>query len=188
MIYLYLVSQNKGVDYRFPLYFVSDIRIHPCEKESNFQKGASSMAIEDNKALAHRFHEEIFSQGNIALIDEICDTNWTFHDRSYPQREWPRGPEGAKQLVNLYRAAFPDLQFTYEDQIAEGDKVVSCWTARGTHKGDLMGIPPTGKQATITGITIMRIANGKIAEDWANFDVFGMLQQLGAIPAATSAS
>ena len=145
------------------------------------------MAIEDNKALAHRFHEEIFSQGNIALIDEICDTNWTFHDRSYPQREWPRGPEGAKQLVNLYRAAFPDLQFTYEDQIAEGDKVVSCWTARGTHKGDLMGIPPTGKQATITGITIMRIANGKIAEDWANFDVFGMLQQLGAIPAATSA-
>ncbi|GAC1361273.1 MAG: hypothetical protein NVSMB38_45010 [Ktedonobacteraceae bacterium] len=140
------------------------------------------MSTEDNKVLARRFHEEIFSQGNIALIDEICDASWTFHDRSYPQRDWPRGPEGARQLVNLYRTAFPDIRFTYEDQIAEDDKVVSCWTARGTHKGDLMAIPPTGKQATITGITIMRIANGKITEDWANFDVLGMLQQLGVVP------
>jgi steroid delta-isomerase-like uncharacterized protein len=146
------------------------------------------MSTEDNKALARRFHEEIFSQGNITLIDEICDANWTYHDPGDPQGTWPRGPQGARQLINLYRTAFPDLQFTYEDQVAEGDKVVSRWTVRGTHKGELMGIPPTGKQTTVTGITIMRIADGKIAEDWANFDALGMLQQFGVIPAPGQAS
>ena len=146
------------------------------------------MSIEDNKALTRRFRLEVFSQGNIAAIDEICDANWTLHVPFDPQGNWPRGPQGMRQLVNLYRSAFPDLQFTIEDEVAEGDKVVTRWTARGTHKGELMGIPPTGRQATVTGITINRMANGKIVEDWANFDALGMMQQLGVIPAPGQAS
>jgi steroid delta-isomerase-like uncharacterized protein len=140
------------------------------------------MSTEENKALARRFHGEVFSQGNMAALDEICDANWVYHDPSDPEGRWPHGPQGARQLVNTYRTAFPDLQVTYEDQIAEGDKVVSRWTARGTHTGDLMGIPPTGKQMTLTGITIMRIAGGQIQEDWGQFDALGMFQQLGVIP------
>ncbi|GAC1425408.1 MAG: ester cyclase [Ktedonobacteraceae bacterium] len=140
------------------------------------------MSPEENKSIIRRFHGEVFSEGNLAPIDELCDVNWTYHDPSDPLGQWPRGPQGARQLVNLYRSAFPDLHFTIEDEIAEGDKVVQRWTVRGTHKGDLMGIPPTGKQVTSTGMTIVRIANGKIMDDWANFDLFGMLQQLGAIP------
>lgn len=140
------------------------------------------MATVDATTVLRRFHLEVFSEGNLALIDEICDANWTFYDRSYPQRDWPKGPEGARQLVGLYRTAFPDLRFTIDDEIVEGDKIVQLWTARGTHNGSLMGIPPTGKPAVITGITVVRVANGKITEDWANFDTLGMLQQLGVIP------
>jgi predicted ester cyclase len=87
-----------------------------------------------------------------------------------------------KQGLTRAQAAFSDISITVEDQIAEGDKVVSRWTIRGTHKGEYMGIAPTGKQVTITGISIYRIEKGKIVEDWANSDMLGMLQQLGAIP------
>ncbi len=111
---------------------------------------------------------EVFSQGNMVALDEICDANWVLHLPSDPEGRRPHGPQGARQLVNTYRTAFPDLQVTYEDQIAEGDRVVSRWTARGTPTGDLMGIPPTGKQMTLTGITLMRIAGGKIQEDWGS--------------------
>jgi steroid delta-isomerase-like uncharacterized protein len=140
------------------------------------------MSTEQNKTLARRFWFEVFSQGNMTIIDEICDANWTYHDPSDPQGNWPRGPQGMRQLVNLYRSAFPDLHFTIEDQVAEGDTVVSRWIASGTHKGELMGIPPTGRQASVTGITIHRMVNGKIVEDWVNFDTLGMMQQLGIIP------
>jgi len=143
------------------------------------------MSTEDNKALTRRFRLEVFSQGNFAAIDEICGPDWTYHD---PQGNWPRGSQGMRQLVNFYRSAFPDLHFTIEDEVAEGDKVVQRWTARGTHKGELMGIPPTDRQVTVTGITINRIANGKIVDDWANFDALGMMQQLGVIPAPGQAS
>ncbi len=87
-----------------------------------------------------------------------------------------------------YRTAFPGNQLTVEDYLAEGDTVVSRWTGRGTHKGDLMGIAPTGKQVTVTGISIQRIANGKIVEEWSNYDMLGMLQQLGVVPMPGQAS
>jgi steroid delta-isomerase-like uncharacterized protein len=93
-----------------------------------------------------------------------------------------------KQLVTMYLAAFPDLHLTIEDQIAEGDKVVIRWTAHGTHKGNFMGIPPTGKEAVVTGITIDRFANGKTVEAWNNSDDLGLLQQLGVVPAPGQAS
>ena len=98
------------------------------------------------------------------------------------------GLEAYKQFLSMYITAFPDLQFTVEDMIAEGDRVVARCTTRGSHQGTLMGIPPSGKRVTITGISITRIANGKAVEDWVNFDTLGMLQQIGAIPMPGQAS
>jgi steroid delta-isomerase-like uncharacterized protein len=94
-----------------------------------------------------------------------------------------QGYPAYKQFISMYFTAFPDLHITIEDMIAEGDTVVVRTTFHGTHKGDLMSIPPTGKQATTTGISIFRVANGKALEHWANSDDLGLLQQLGVIPA-----
>jgi steroid delta-isomerase-like uncharacterized protein len=94
-----------------------------------------------------------------------------------------QGLEAYRQFISMYVTAFPDLHFMVEDLIAEGDRVVARYTGQGTHQGDLMGIPPTGKQITVTNILITRIANGKIVEQWLNFDALGMLQQLGVVPA-----
>ena len=140
------------------------------------------MSAEQNKAIARRWLKDGFEKGNLALANEIFAADHTNHDPSAPSGGWPRGPEGGKAIAATYRGAFPDLQFTIEDQIAEGDRVVTRWTARGTNTGELMGMPPTGKKAIVTGINIDRVANGKIAESWGNFDVLGMLQQLGVIP------
>ena len=139
------------------------------------------MSTDTNKAVSRRFLMEIFGQGKLAVADEIIALD---HVNSGPGAlpGLPPGPEGSKQLVMVYRNAFPDVQFTIDEQIAEGDKVVTRWTARGTHKGELAGIPPTGKSATVTGMGVDRIVNGKIVESWGVFDQFGMLQQLGVIP------
>lgn len=139
------------------------------------------MSTDTNKAVSRRFLKEIFSQGKLAVADEIIASD---HVNGGPGAlpGLPPGPEGSKQLVMVYRNAFPDVQFTIDEQIAEGDKVVTRWTAHGTHKGELAGIPPTGKSATVTGMGVDRIVNGKIVESWGLFDQFGMLQQLGAIP------
>jgi steroid delta-isomerase-like uncharacterized protein len=142
------------------------------------------MSTEDNKAKARRIIEEGWNQGNTAVFDELFAADYVGHDPSGPVH----GPEGFKQLYATYRAAFPDTHLTIEDQIAEGDKVVARWTASGTNQGPLMGIPPSGKRVTITGITITRFARGKIEEDWFNYDTLGMLQQIGAIPMPGQAS
>lgn len=134
---------------------------------------------EENKALVRRF-VEVFNQGNLSAIDEIIAPNYVRYDPASP--DGIRGSEGIKQFVTTYRTAIPDIHITTEEQIAEGDKVVTRWTGHGTHKAALMGIPPTGKQATVTGITITHIANGKIVEEWINWDTLGMLQQLGVVP------
>jgi steroid delta-isomerase-like uncharacterized protein len=94
----------------------------------------------------------------------------------------PSGPEGYKQLVAMYRGAFPDLNITMVEMIAEGDKVVARWTAQGTNTGEMMGMPPTGKTFNATGMNMFRISGGKVAEVWTNFDDLGMMQQLGIIP------
>ncbi len=91
-------------------------------------------------------------------------------------------PEGEKKRANLYRSAFPDLHFTVEEVIADGDKVVARYSARGTHKGELNGIAPTGKSTNVSGVTIARIANGKVAESWVNWDALGLMRQLGVVP------
>ena len=137
---------------------------------------------EENKALVRRWFEDLFNEGNLDVADEIIAPDQLDHDPTLP--DLPIGPEGQKQLVNLYRSAFPDARITIEEQVAEGDTVVTRWSGRGTHQGELMGVAPTGKQVTITGIVINHISEGKIVESWTNYDALGMLQQIGAIPSA----
>ncbi len=135
---------------------------------------------EENKAIALRGFEEVWNQGNLDVVDEIYAIDYVGY---MPGSLEIQGTEGFRQFVNMYRTAFPDIKFTIEDQIAEGDKVVTRWTGTGTLKGELMGIPPTGVQVTSTGIDILRFAGGKIVEVWVNMDDLGMLQQLGVVPA-----
>ncbi len=137
------------------------------------------MSTEENKALVHRGIEEIWNQKNLAILDELAAPDFVCHNPTMTTQ----GLEQYKQLVTMYFTAFPDLHITIEDQVAEGDKVVTRYTARGTHQGSFMGIPPTGKQGVVTGIGIDRFANGKLVEDWINNDDLGLLQQLGIIPA-----
>jgi steroid delta-isomerase-like uncharacterized protein len=134
---------------------------------------------EENKAIVRRSFEEVWNQGKLVAADEIYDASFVAHGLGV---ELPPGPEGFKQFVSVYRSAFPDLHFTIEDQFAEGDRVVARWTARGTHKGELMGIPATGKPVVVTGIDIYHIRSGKAVESWINWDALGMMQQLGVIP------
>ncbi len=143
------------------------------------------MSAESNKALARRLMEEAFNAGNIDVVDELVAAGFINHDAAAP--EPTVGPEAAKASIAGYRAGFPDLRITIEDQIADGDRVVTRWSAKGTHQGELMGMPATGKQSTVTGITIDRIADGRIAESWTNWDTLGMLQQLGVVPALATA-
>jgi steroid delta-isomerase-like uncharacterized protein len=139
----------------------------------------------ENKALARRLVEEAFNAGRLEVVDELVASDFVEHDPSLTEEV--RGPAGVKELIAGYRAAFPDIRITIEDQIADGDYVVSRWSGTGTHQGELMGMPATGKQATVTGITIDRIEDGRIAESWDNWDTLGLMQQLGAIPAPAMA-
>jgi steroid delta-isomerase-like uncharacterized protein len=135
------------------------------------------MSAEENKANDRRFFEA-WNQGNQAIVDELCAPNYVLHDPDTTVR----GVEEFKQYIASNRTAFPDGHFTIEDQIAEGNMLATRWTFRGTHQGELRGVPPTGKQVTVTGIGIYRIEGGKFEESWVNFDVLGLLQQLGVIP------
>ncbi len=135
------------------------------------------MSVEENKALYRSYIEEVFNKQNLVWIDANFASNWVHHD--------PAGPETAeafKQRLTIQLAALPDTHFTVEDVVDEGDKVAARWTATGTHKGAMMGIPPTGKQVTITGMGYIRCESGKIVEDWTLHDALGMMQQLGVLP------
>jgi steroid delta-isomerase-like uncharacterized protein len=137
------------------------------------------MSVEENKAETRRAIKEFWNQGNMELLDEFWAPNYVNHDPSNPE---VRDLEGFKQWVGMVRNAFPDLNVNVDDLIAEGDKVALRWTFRGTHKGEFGKISATGKQVTITGITISRIADGKTVESWWSDDDLGLLQQLGVIP------
>jgi predicted ester cyclase len=138
------------------------------------------MSTEKNKAIVRRYHEELFNKGNLAVADEVFDSNYV--NSAIDQMGFPRGPEGFKQYASMMRTAFPDLDLTIEDQVAEENKVVHRIIARGTHKGDLMDIAPTNKQVEINVIAIDHISGGKVLETWVVVDMFGMMQQIGVIP------
>ena len=134
------------------------------------------MGTQENTATATRFLEEVMNRGNLAVIDELSGAK--FVDHSAPPGVSPT-TEGFKTFVAMFRTAFPDLHYTLEESIAEGDRVVQRTTAHGTMKGDFQGMPASGKSATWSEIHITRFENGKAVEHWGVVDQLGMLVQLG---------
>ncbi len=137
------------------------------------------MSVENNKALVRRLYEEAFNKGNLAVVDEILAPNYVRHGLAPGA---PPGPENTKQVFAAMRAALPDVHSTVELMVGEGDKVAAQVTSRGTHKGEFMGIAPTGKQVTVTAIGIYSFAGSKLEEAWIQMDELGMLRQLGVVP------
>jgi steroid delta-isomerase-like uncharacterized protein len=136
------------------------------------------VSADTNKEIVRRLAVEPW-KGNLGVIDELVAANYIGHD---PAAGDLQGPQGVKEFVTTYLAGFPDGKITVDEQLAEKDLVATRWTGRGTHQGELMGIPPTGKQVTVSGLTISRLKNGKVIEEWSNWDTLGMLQQLGVVP------
>ena len=132
---------------------------------------------EENKALVRRFVEEFWNEGDTTAVDELMATNAAIH--------MPTGevvdPEGLKRFAALWRESFPDWHSSFEELLAEGDKVAERWTGRGTHQGELQGIPPTGKRVEVPGSVFYRIVGGKIVEFRGQLDMMSLMQQLGAI-------
>ena len=138
----------------------------------------------DAKEIVRLLFEEPW-KGNMAVIDEYVAPAYIGHDPSEP--EPVRGPQGFKEQIEKYLSAFPDTSFTLDEQFAEGDRVATRWTARGTHQGEIGGISATGKEVTVTGLTFTRLEDDKVVEDWSTWDTLGMLVQLGAVPAPARA-
>lgn len=139
------------------------------------------MSLENNKALAKKA-DMLWSTGNTQALSEVYAANCIIHQRHPQGTNVLKGLEAWKKLIQEFRAAFPDFQDTVDDQVAEGNKVVTRFTSTGTHKGKFMGIEPTNKKLAWSGIAIDRIENGKIVETWVNWDMHGMLEQMGAAP------
>lgn len=142
------------------------------------------MSTEANKVLVRRFFEELWNQGNLVVADELLAPEHLHH---FPGEDI-HGPDGVKQLISGLRSALHDFHMSTDDVIAEADRVVMRFTIRGTHQGEGMGLPPTGKRVVYTGIDIFRISGGKIVERWGEVDMLGLLQQLGVVPAPGQAS
>ena len=139
------------------------------------------MLTEQLKVMDRRFYQEVWSQGKLDVLDKLMAATFVDHDKPNPT-DILEGLEHAKHTIMEYRSAFPDVHFTVEDQIAEGEMVVTRWTARGTHTGEFRGVPPTGKRAMTTGISITRVVSGKFVEGCTIYDALGLLQQLGVVP------
>lgn len=135
--------------------------------------------LDANKDLARRVLIEVFNDGRFDVIDELISPGYVGYDSAVP--EPILGPDGLRESAAGYRSAFPDLTIAIDEQIAEDDRVVTRWTAHGTQDGEIFGIAPTGKAATVTGISINRISGGKLIEARSNWDTLGMLQQLGVV-------
>jgi len=141
------------------------------------------MSTEQNKAIVRCYFEEVYNQHDDTLIHELFAPG--FRDLSEPDHHGLHGPALAQHVVDYERSVFPDIHFTVEDMLAEGDDVVVRLTIRGTHRGTFRGIPPTGRRVTVTGIERLRLTDGKIAQVvWHYYDRLAMLQQMDAIPPA----
>jgi predicted ester cyclase len=145
-----------------------------------------TMLEEQNKSLTRRLFDEDLNEGNqdarFKIANEIVAPDFVDHTNPPGMQQ---GIENHKQIVTILRAAFPDLHWDFEDLVAEGDKVAIRITMHGTHQGEFFGIPPTGKPVAVSGIHIMRYANGKLVEHWGNNNDLGMMQQLGVVPVMT---
>src|ERR1043165_4659769 len=134
------------------------------------------MSVEENKALVRRFFDA-FGRNDFAGLEAVTSQDVVYHTAP---PGLSAGIEGYRELMAMYVSAFPDIQITVDDMVAEGDKVVTRFTARGTHRGEFMGIAPTGSQVTVGGISIIRVAGNKVIDEWEQLDMLGGLQQLGA--------
>jgi steroid delta-isomerase-like uncharacterized protein len=143
------------------------------------------MTTEQKKELVRRYYQEVWTKGNVAFVDQAFTEDYVNCDPATPGVRL-EGREAFKQLVGTLRGAFQDMRMTIDQQYVDGDVVVSEWTAHAVHRGPLMGIPPTGKSGTTTGITISRLAGDRIAEDRVIWDLFGLLTRLGVIPQAAA--
>src|ERR1700674_5855936 len=141
----------------------------------------------DLKELTRKFIAEVWNQGRFDVLEELVAPDCVTHDPAAPGGEI-RGLDGIKELVSMYRNAFPDTELEIKDLILDGNKVAARITASGTHKGALMGIAPTGKRVSISGTSITHFRDGKQVESWASYDQLGMLQQLGVMPSFQAAS
>ena len=142
------------------------------------------MSTEQNKAIVRRVFDEIVNKGNLGVADELLAADYVNHDFPAPTS----GPEGFKLVTTMFRSAFPDIVVTLEDEFAEGDRVVTRGVFVGTHAGDFMGIPATGRAVSIKYLDIWRLENGKAKENWVQMDLLGLMQQLGVIPAPEQAT
>jgi len=136
---------------------------------------------EDIKATAVRLID-IWNTRELDFVDEVIDSSYEYHDPNTP--DLGKGPEGYKARLKLYETAFPDMRFSVDEVLAEGDRVLLRWQASGTHTGDLQGIPATGKATSGPGMSILHFRNGKVIDDFCIWDTLGMLRQLGVPPAA----
>lgn len=137
------------------------------------------MSTEANKAAIRRYVEEAWNKGNVNIIDELMAAHYARHMAISAS---PLTREGQKQRILGFRRAFPDLHLTIEDMLAEGEKVSFRLTLRGTHQGEFMRVPPTGKQIEVGAVDVARFEDGKVVEQWGQTDMLGLLQQLGALP------
>jgi steroid delta-isomerase-like uncharacterized protein len=138
------------------------------------------MSTEKNKRISWRLQEEVFGQGKLEVVDELLAPDYVSHAPGDP--ELSRGPEDIKEVVRAYHSAFPDINFAVEKQVAEGDMLVTWWIARGTHRGEFMGVPPSGRRIEVSGMSMDRISGGRIVENWNNWEALEMMSQIGAIP------
>ena len=135
------------------------------------------MSAEDTKGIVRRGFDAL-NERDWAAFDALCDSGIMYHNASTTTQGYP----AYIQSISMYFTAFPDARLTIEDMIAEGDSVAVRQTFHGTHQGELKGIAPTGKPVTATGMSIFRVANGRVVEQWDNYDDLGLLQQLGVVP------
>jgi steroid delta-isomerase-like uncharacterized protein len=133
----------------------------------------------DAQSVAERYAREVWQERRMDVIDELFSDDHAYHDALLP--DLPRGPEGVRQRVGTYLGAIPDATLTMEEWVENGDASVVRWTWGGTNTGELLGIPPTGKSATTTGVHVFHVRGGKIVETWVSYDAVGFLQQLGLV-------
>jgi predicted ester cyclase len=138
------------------------------------------MSVQDNKARTREFYEKVLNAHDFAALGDYVRDDFVDHN---PPPGVGSGVEGVKQTFEMFTAAFPDLRFRIDEMYADGDKVISRLTCTGTHKGEFMGVAPTGKPVEMSGIDIIKVVDGKAVERWGQFDDLGMMQQIGAIPA-----
>src|ERR1700737_3338117 len=138
----------------------------------------------DNRQIVQRFMDECWSQGNLNAVSELVADDCRYHDPVFPSLT--SGAENISQHITTCRNGFPDLNFTIDDTIAERNEVVIHWTGRGTHKAPFLGMAPTNKPVTVSGTSIFRIENGKVAEQWSDWNLMSLMEQLGVAATPTA--